>query len=450
MDGKMRNFKINNYISVIISVLLLLGVTSCSDHRLDYISSPKLYIPKSGSVDLIIYKTGEPFVYKLGVTKTGVEDVAADAQLSILSESELEAYNSANNTNYKRLPDNCFNLNNSTANFDKESKLEYFDISVQYDLIDQIDDFDEENSADYVIPVKLSGASLETNEDKIISIIKPVLRDPLIYFKSSETKVTIEAGKQSTYKEDIYLQVDFDNLWDISVDLSVDPELVDEYNTSNGTNLPLLPTESYSITPLPAVIANGTKSVKVSIELNADLIDYDDFLMPIVIQSTSKFSVDVTKNVHYLYVSKPAMRFDRTGWTIVDFSSEEPSGEGANNGTAITVLDGNPATYWHSQWAGGTGQLPHHFTIDMQKELLVTSIDLQRRPNQSDTQGGNFYISSDNEKFTYIGSFQMAEVNDAQTFKVATTRGRYLKVEITESRRPPFANMSEVYVRGVE
>lgn len=189
---------------------------------------------------------------------------------------------------------------------------------------------------------------------------------------------------------------------------------------------------------------------KVSIELNADLIDYDDFILPIVIDGTSKFSADTAKNVHYLYVSKPAMRFDRTGWTIVDFSSEEPSGEGANNGTAICVLDGNPATYWHSQWAGATGQLPHHFTIDMKKELLVTSVDLQRRPNQRDTQGGNFYISSDNVTFTYIGSFQMAEVNEPQTFKVTSTHGRYLKVEITESRRPPFANMSEVYVRGVE
>ena len=44
----------------------------------------------------------------------------------------------------------------------------------------------------------------------------------------------------------------------------------------------------------------------------------------------------------------------------------------------------------------------------------------------------------------------MAEVNDAQTFKLSTTRGRYLKVEVTESRRPPFSNFSEVYVRGVE
>ncbi|WP_083373118.1 BT_3987 domain-containing protein [Petrimonas mucosa] len=449
MDGKMKSLNIKKYFSVIIC-LLLLGVASCSDHRLDYISSPKLYLPKSGEVDLIIYKTGEPFVFKLGVTKSGIEDVAADAQLSIMSEAELAAYNSANNTNYKRLPDNCFNLNNSNVSFDKESKLEYFDILIRYDSIDQIADFDEENSADYVIPARLSDASLETNEEKLIAIIKPVLREPLIYFKSSETKVTIEAGKQAAYREDIDIQVDFDNYWDISVDLVVDPALADEYNASNGVNLPLLPAESYSITPSPAVIANGKKSVKVSIELNADLIDYDDFILPIVIDGTSKFSADTAKNVHYLYVSKPAMRFDRTGWTIVDFSSEEPSGEGANNGTAICVLDGNPATYWHSQWAGATGQLPHHFTIDMKKELLVTSVDLQRRPNQRDTQGGNFYISSDNVTFTYIGSFQMAEVDEPQTFKVTSTHGRYLKVEITESRRPPFANMSEVYVRGVE
>jgi hypothetical protein len=55
MDGKMKSLNIKKYFSVIIC-LLLLGVASCSDHRLDYISSPKLYLPKSGEVDLIIYK----------------------------------------------------------------------------------------------------------------------------------------------------------------------------------------------------------------------------------------------------------------------------------------------------------------------------------------------------------------------------------------------------------
>ena len=113
------------------------------------------------------------------------------------------------------------------------------------------------------------------------------------------------------------------------------------------------------------------------------------------------------------------------------------------------VLDGDPATFWHSQWYGGTGQLPHFITIDLQNELLVTSVDLQRRPNNRDTKAGKFYISSDNTTFTQIGTFEMAEVNEAQTFKVTSTRGRYLKVEITESRRLPFANIGEIYVRGV-
>ncbi len=450
MNGKMKNIKMNRYISIIISLVLLIGVTSCTDHRLDYISSSKLYISQSGNIDLLIYKTGEPFIFKLGVSKSGIDDIEANAQLSIMSEAELTAYNSANNTDYKRLPDNCFNLKNHSVSFDTDSRLEYFNISIEYDLIDQIADFDEENSAEYVIPVKLSGASLDTNEEKLNSFIKPVLREPLIYFKSSETKVVIEVGEKRVYKENVLLQVDFDNYWDISIDLSIDPELVDVYNLSNGSNLPLLPESSYTISPVPAMIANGQKTVTVSIELDAELIDYDDFLLPIIISSTSKFSADTDKNIHYVHVSKPAMRFNRTGWTIVDFSTEEASGEGANNGTAASILDGNSATYWHSQWAGGTGQLPHHITIDMQRELLVTSVDLQRRPNQRDTQAGNFYISSDNVTFTHIGTFEMAEVNDAQTFKVSTTRGRYLKVEITESRRPPFANMSEVYVRGVE
>jgi hypothetical protein len=44
----------------------------------------------------------------------------------------------------------------------------------------------------------------------------------------------------------------------------------------------------------------------------------------------------------------------------------------------------------------------------------------------------------------------MAKINDAQPFAVTKSKGRYLKIEITESNRAPFANMAEVDVRGIE
>ncbi|HBX44612.1 MAG TPA: hypothetical protein DEG28_01800 [Porphyromonadaceae bacterium] len=454
MDGKKDCIMRNKFLYAII-IGFTLSIVGCEDTRLNDITPPKVYIPQSGEIEQTVYKTGEPFVFRLGVYKTGYDNVESTASVDVLSEDELQVYNTENNRNYKRIPDNCFQLaggNESyVVKFSKGNRLEYVDITLDYDAIEQLADFDKDNSKQYVVPVSVVHSNLEINEDKEVAFIKPLIRDPFIYFQNTESSVVIETTSNSdSYQQNLVLAVDFVNLWNISVDLEVNEMLVDVYNNENGTDLKLLPTSAYTISPNPAVIKNGNKTTTVSVDFSKDNIDYDDFLLPVFIKETSRFVSDIEQNVHYVTVSRPAPRLDRRGWTIIDVSSEEPSGEGVGNGTASCVLDGTVATYWHSQWAGGTGQLPHHFTIDMQKTVTVASVDLQRRQDQRDAYRGKIYISEDNDTFTQIGDFEMAEVNEPQTFRVTTSPGRYLKIEITESRRAPYANLAEVYARGVE
>lgn len=51
--------------------------------------------------------------------------------------------------------------------------------------------------------------------------------------------------------------------------------------------------------------------------------------------------------------------------SIVSFSTEEPSGEGANNGKAIHAIDGDVNTFWHAQWTGGGSTMPHEIVFDL-------------------------------------------------------------------------------------
>lgn len=442
----------NSNLLFVVIICIFACILSCEDTRLDSITAPSVYIPKSGEIEQIVYKTGEPYIYRLGIYKSGVEEVSASVTVDIMSEAELQVYNSKNNTSYKRLPDNSFQLKGGSSvqvNFSKASRLEFVEIDILYGEIEKLSNYDSDNSANYVIPVMLSQSDIAIGEKKQVSFINVLIKDPLIYFRESESSLQVKSSN-AEYTQTIDLVVDFPNTWDISIEIGIDEDALEKYNSINGTTLKLLPAAAYSLSPNPVIINNGINSAKLTIRLNNDKVDYDDFLLPIAIKSVSKFSADTERKIHYLSVSRPAPRLDRTGWTIADFSSEEASGEGAGQGVATCVLDNNPSTYWHSQWAGGTGQLPHHITIDMQKEVTVAGVDLQRRNNNGDTYRGNFYISSDNESFTKVGTFEMEQVNDPQTFKVNTTRGRYFKLEITESRRAPFANMAEVYVRGVE
>lgn len=53
-----------------------------------------------------------------------------------------------------------------------------------------------------------------------------------------------------------------------------------------------------------------------------------------------------------------------TSPSVVRASSEEKTGEGAGSGVKEAAVDGNPSTYWHTQWQGGTPNFPHY--IDLQ------------------------------------------------------------------------------------
>lgn len=91
---------------------------------------------------------------------------------------------------------------------------------------------------------------------------------------------------------------------------------------------------------------------------------------------------------------------DQDAMAVVDVDSVETSGEGAN-GAAELVLDGDPATYWHTKWAGGVDPLPHHLTIRLADE----PVDLAKvvlTPRQSSNGSGRvheyeLYTSTDPE-----------------------------------------------------
>lgn len=69
-------------------------------------------------------------------------------------------------------------------------------------------------------------------------------------------------------------------------------------------------------------------------------------------------------------------------WEIVDFSTEESSGEGST-GRAKDALDGNDATFWHSQWTSGGSQLPQWIIFDILQEVIPTELICYKRNNNN-------------------------------------------------------------------
>lgn len=113
-------------------------------------------------------------------------------------------------------------------------------------------------------------------------------------------------------------------------------------------------------------------------------------MLPIRLDNVSLFNI-AENAVYPLVVRVVGIKLDRAGWSI-QANTEERTGEGAGNGVATCLLDGQLSTFWHSQWSGGSIPLPHEIVVDMKKETTLTNISLTERQHDSyrDVKGGEF------------------------------------------------------------
>jgi hypothetical protein len=123
------------------------------------------------------------------------------------------------------------------------------------------------------------------------------------------------------------------------------------------------------------------------------------------------------------------IKVSKTGWKITGFDSQEPK-EGAPNGFATAAIDDNLNTYWHTQWSGGTPGYPHWFSIDMGKDVPISSIEVFRRQGNGNGQTRHqFLYSSNGTDWTDFGTFPMdPTTNNGQKFRsTINPTARYIK-----------------------
>lgn len=143
---------------------------------------------------------------------------------------------------------------------------------------------------------------------------------------------------------------------------------------------------------------------------------------------------------------------DGNGWTI-EANTEELVGEGDVNGRATALLDGDIYTFWHSQWLDASPSLPHRLEIDMQKEQLITSIELARRYDNNNTKKVILYISSDKVDWNEICILDYPDyssVNSKIALFPGTVKGRYLRLMVTESHNSYHTSLSAIMLTTIK
>lgn len=251
---------------------------------------------------------------------------------------------------------------------------------------------------------------------------------------------------------------------DIKITFRVAPELVDEYNDANATNLPLMYSESYSIDKHEVTIKKG-KLISDGLKINIDASKFDGigtFLLPIHIEKvTPEIKINNDLRTAYLlingyYESNPHPLKDRSDWTIAGISTDEReawSGTIDNgtettsfpdNGRAISAIDDEVLTFWGTAWRSTKPGPPHWIAIDMGSEQVIHGIKIRGRAAsysyKADVKSnGNpriFHIevSNDNISWENVGEFACSNVFDNEVYLDHSKKARYFKIVVTATQ----------------
>ena len=177
---------------------------------------------------------------------------------------------------------------------------------------------------------------------------------------------------------------------------------------------------------------------------------------PDAVISISTVFIDEESQNEYL---TPTMRFkanelackvNMADWTVTDFSSQQESGEGAGGGHASHTIDGDFATYWHTQYSPASPNYPHYLVVDMKSAHEVKAIAVARRNNNNNMATRmKLEVSTDGTTWTSAGEFAPDNsINGLQMFSLSNpSTGRYFKLTaLTSGTSNNYMCLSEINI----
>jgi hypothetical protein len=249
---------------------------------------------------------------------------------------------------------------------------------------------------------------------------------------------------------------------DIHVTVGVDSGLVAAYNIDTALmpdtahqSLALMPAAYYSLVNTTGVIPAGQNQVAFKLVFYPSLFDISKtgYLLPVSIITASPGSVNPTMKTVYFHIYKdPYPAYNRALWTVLGVDSQELVGE-PGNGAAPYCLDGNTATYWHTQWDVAVPPgFPHWIKIDMGAAQTLHGFSFL--PRQSGGNAGDKFkditvlATNDTSNWQQAGQFTLQNVFSLQKVNLSNPVPdvRYFEIIINDNYDTnPWTNLAELY-----
>lgn len=440
------------YLSMLAGCLVSLGACNSSEYDLENQIPEQynkiLYLHTTGKQELTLYDTGESNVFSYAVIKTGSEPaLTATADIKVLTQKELdEQYGELEGVNYKLLAENAYSLENAHIEFTSEDRYKMVTVSVHPEVVKA--DMDADPAAVWVLPLYVASDvdSINSAKNSLFLQFQQVVKPAVKFSSTSVSTIIKQYGLSGTFTQDVPFKLDVENTsWDVTCHFEIDAAYLNTYNTEHNTNYKLL--DAHYSFPDQVTLQKGTTEVPLTVTIEGANLEAGDYMLPIKISDTSLFLPKEGEDVYPLTIRMMGTQLDRTGWTV---TASSQTVEGNGNGAASNIFDDNINTYWHSKWDNGYPPLPHELIIDTQKTHEFTQIALQRRLGYNYARAGYFYVSDTTDSWQEVGTFTMENQDAVQTFSIVSTKGRYVKIKVTESNNNnDCAAFAEVFVYGI-
>lgn len=135
----------------------------------------------------------------------------------------------------------------------------------------------------------------------------------------------------------------------------------------------------------------------------------------------------------------------RSAWKATA-DSQELTGE---DGAAANVLDGDPATLWHTGWSSGNAPLPHTLTVDTLAQRSINGLTyLPRQDGAPNGRIGQYTVevSADGTSWTAAAAGTFADVPTLETVSFPAVVGRFARLTALSEggNRGPWSSAAEI------
>lgn len=260
-----------------------------------------LYLKDSGEKTLDFVRKGTDVVYNTAIHKGGIDTKAtANAELKVFTAEEIEAYNKTCNTDYQLLPDEYYELSQTTYEFGMQDISKAVSIILKKEIDIDID-VDQNN---YVLPLKLTSSDGAVNNE----VATLVLRLNITSFKLELGKTGIQpkirlSGSENNATFTLPVKLNAENEgWTFDAVFEADTDklaaVIEEYNAENSESegeYELLPAGHYRFDDKISFAGNETMK-EFSVSLERKNLEIGIYMLPIILKGAEGMMLETDED----------------------------------------------------------------------------------------------------------------------------------------------------------